>query len=477
MELDVLLLSRLQFAFTIMFHYLFPPLSIGLGWLLVALEWRYLRTGDPEDEAIAKFWTGIFAVIFAMGVATGIVMEFEFGTNWATYSRFVGDVFGSALAAEGIFAFFLESGFLAVLVFGWDRVGRKMHFFSTCMVALGALFSSVWITVANSWQQTPAGYHIVGEGIDARAEIVDFWGMVFNPSSVHRLTHVWIGCGILGGLFVMSVSAWYLLRGRHVSAAKKMFRPALWLTLIMSLLAPLSGHFQARMVAEYQPPKLAAFEGHFRTGDGGSPMYLWGVPDEESKTVRYGMAVPNLLSFLVYDNFSTPVPGLDRVSRDEWPPVNLSFQSYHLMIGLGMYFIALTLICAFFLWKGSLWEKRWLLWVCVFSVVGGFVANQAGWVAAEVGRQPWIVWGQLKTSEGLSKVVTANMVLSSILMFGFIYFLLFIVWVSVLHTKILKGPELPEEKEKKPFVEVAAELYAPGGPSYTGTPETDEEKD
>ena len=468
MELDVLILSRLQFAFTIMFHYLFPPLSIGLGWLLVALEWRFLRTRDPEDEAIARFWTGIFAVIFAMGVATGIVMEFEFGTNWATYSRFVGDVFGSALAAEGIFAFFLESGFLAVLVFGWDRVGPKMHFFSTCMVALGALFSSVWITVANSWQQTPAGYHIVGEGLRTRAEITDFWAMVFNPSAVHRLTHVWIGCGILGGLFVMSVSAWYLLRGQHVNAAKKMFRPALWLALIMSLAAPISGHFQARMVAEHQPPKLAAFEGHFHTGEGGSPMYLWGVPDEETESVSYGMAIPKLLSFLVYDNFTTPVPGLDRVPRDEWPPVNLSFQSYHLMIGLGMYFIGLTLLCAFFLWKGTLWEKRWLLWVCVFSVLGGFAANQAGWVAAEVGRQPWIVWGELKTSNALSKAVTANMVLSSILMFGFIYFLLFIVWVSVLHTKILKGPEVPEKKGKKAFLDVAAELHAPGGPSYTG---------
>jgi len=461
-------LSRLQFAFTIMFHYLFPPLSIGLGWILVALEWRFLRTRDPEDEAIARFWTGIFAVIFAMGVATGIVMEFEFGTNWATYSRFVGDVFGSALAAEGIFAFFLESGFLAVLVFGWDRVGPKMHFFATCMVALGALFSSVWITVANSWQQTPAGYHIAREGLRARAEITDFWAMVFNPSAVHRLTHVWIGCGILGGLFVMSVSAWFLLRGRHVNAAKKMFRPALWLALIMSLAAPVSGHFQARMVAEHQPPKLAAFEGHFHTGEGGSPMYLWGVPDEETESVQYGMAVPNLLSFLVYDNLTTPVPGLDRVPRDEWPPVNLSFQSYHLMIGLGMYFIGLTLLCAFFLWKGTLWEKRWLLWVCVFSVLGGFIANQAGWVAAEVGRQPWIVWGELKTSEGLSKVVTENMVLSSILMFGFIYFLLFIVWISVLHTKILKGPEMPEVKERKGFLDVAADLYKPGGPSYTG---------
>ncbi len=477
MEFDVLTLSRLQFAFTIMFHYLFPPLSIGLGWMLVMLEWRHLRSGDPEDEAIAKFWTGIFAVIFAVGVATGIVMEFEFGTNWATYSRFVGDVFGSALAAEGIFAFFLESGFLAVLVFGWDRVGPKMHFFSTCMVALGALFSSVWITVANSWQQTPAGFHIVGEGMEARAEITSFWAMVFNPSSVHRLTHVWIGCGILGGLFVMSVAAWYLLRGRHVNAAKKMFRPALGLALIMSLAAPISGHFQARMVAKHQPPKLAAFEGHYHTGEGGTAMYLWGVPDDETKSVRYGVAIPRLLSFLVYDNLTTPVPGLDTVPRDEWPPINLSFQSYHLMVALGLYFIALTLLCTFFLWRGTLWEKRWLLWVCVFSVVGGFAANQLGWVAAEVGRQPWIVWGQLRTDAALSKVVTGRMVLSSILMFGVIYFLLFFVWVSVLHTKILKGPEIPEKKGKKAFLDVAAELYAPGGPSYTGDKTDDNPKE
>src|ERR1043166_4193757 len=235
MPLDVLTLARAQFALTIMFHYLFPPLSIGMGGLLVLMEALFLKTSKPVYEAMTKFWTMIFAVNFALGVATGIVMEFQFGTNWATYSRYVGDVFGSALAAEGIFAFFLESGFLAVLVFGWDKVSPKMHFFSSCMVALGAIFSSIWIVVANSWQQTPAGYHIVGEGLTARAEITNFWAMVFNPSSVHRLAHVLIGCYILAAFFVMSISAYYLLRGRHIDFAKKSFTIALAVGTVMSL--------------------------------------------------------------------------------------------------------------------------------------------------------------------------------------------------------------------------------------------------
>jgi cytochrome bd ubiquinol oxidase subunit I len=258
-ELDVVMLSRWQFALTIMFHYLFPPLTIGMGVVLVYLEGMFLRTGDVLYEQAARFWTKIFAVNFAIGVATGIVMEFEFGTNWAMYSRFVGDVFGSALAAEGIFAFFLESGFLAVLVFGWDRVGPRFHFFATVMVALGSIFSAIWIVVANSWQQTPAGHHIVPmmrngtpwvvDGVPVRrAEIVDFWAMVFNPSTIHRLVHVWIGCFILGAAFIMSVSAWYILRRRHEEFARRSFTGALMLATVSSLAMLLSGHFQAQNV-------------------------------------------------------------------------------------------------------------------------------------------------------------------------------------------------------------------------------------
>jgi cytochrome bd ubiquinol oxidase subunit I len=439
--MDVLALSRLQFALTIMFHYLFPPLTIGLGVIMVMIEAQFLRTKDPIYEVMARYWTRLFAVTFAMGVATGIVMEFEFGTNWATYSRYVGDIFGSALAAEGIFAFFLESGFLAIVVFGWGKVSRAMHFFATCMVCLGSIFSSVWIVVANSWQQTPAGYHIVGEGLHARAEITDFWQMVFNPSSVPRLLHVWMGSFILGAFFVMSISSYYLLRGRHTEVARRSLKIALLWGLLVSLLAPATGHIQGQIVGRLQPAKMAAFEGHFHTGNGPAPMYVIGLPDVVEQRVKYGLPIPGLLSFLVHDDFSKPVRGLDEFPKDEQPPIMIPFFSFHLMIGLGMGFLGLTALGALLLWRGKLYEARWLLRVYVVAVGGAFLANQAGWVAAEVGRQPWIVQGLLRTSDGLSRAVKAQQVLGSLIMFSVIYLLLFAVWVYVLHTKISHGPD------------------------------------
>src|SRR3954462_39201 len=258
--MDVEMLARIQFALTIMFHYLFPPLTIGLGIVLVYLEGMFLRTGDPLYESAAKFWTKIFGLNFALGVVTGIVMEFEFGTNWAIYSRYVGDVFGSALAAEGIFAFFLESGFLAILVFGWDRVSPRLHFLATVMVALGATFSAIWIVVANSWMNTPAGHQVVLHDGVPRAEVVDFWVMVFNPSSVHRVIHVLLGAYTLGAFFVMSVSAWHLLRGRNERGSRKAFRVALVLAAVSLAAIFVSGDSQARKVASTQPAKLAAYE-------------------------------------------------------------------------------------------------------------------------------------------------------------------------------------------------------------------------
>src|ERR1700754_2322355 len=250
--MDVEILARIQFAFTISFHYIYPPLSIGLGLILVIMEGMYLKTGNKIYEQMTRFWIRIFALIFGIGVATGIIMEFEFGTNWATYSRYVGDVFGSALAAEGIFAFALEAGFLGVLIFGWNRVGPKVHFFSTLMVFLGSMFSAIWIVVANSWQQTPAGYHIVGEGMEAIAEITDFWAMVFNPSSVERLTHVWIGAFLSGAFLVISVNAWYIIKGNHLDIAKPAFKIALGVALLASLSQLLSGRSSAEVVAEHQ---------------------------------------------------------------------------------------------------------------------------------------------------------------------------------------------------------------------------------
>jgi cytochrome d ubiquinol oxidase subunit I len=437
---------------------------------MVTTEGLFLATGNKQYEAITRFLTKIFAVNFAMGVATGIVMEFEFGTNWAVYSRFVGDVFGSALAAEGIFAFFLESGFLAILVFGWDRVSPKMHFFSTIMVALGAVFSSVWIVVANSWQQTPTGYHIVGEGMNARAEIVDFWAMVFNPSSVERLTHVLVGAFILAAFFVMSISAYYILKNRHLDAAKKMFDVGLAFGLVFAILAPITGHIQATSIATTQPPKLAAFEGHYETGPG--DLYLFGVPNSEEDRVDYGLAIPGGLSFLLYGDADAPVTGLNEYAEKNQPPVAIPFYSFHIMVALGFFFLGVTLLAAFLRWRRQLFDTRWLLWVFVFAVVGPYIANQLGWVAAEVGRQPWIVYELLRTPDGLSEAVSANQVLGSIIMFGLIYAMLFAVWVYVLNDKIQHGPEpvegqTPARTEPEGLLEAAARYVNPSGYSMT----------
>ncbi len=469
MDLDVIYLARLQFALTIMFHYLFPPLSIGLGALLVFMEGMYLRTGDAQYEQMARFFTKLFAVNFALGVATGIVMEFQFGTNWATYSRFVGDVFGSALAAEGIFAFFLESGFLAVLVFGWDKVSPRMHFFSTLMVALGSIFSAVWIVVANSWMNTPAGFHVVVRDGFARAEITDYWAMVFNPSAVDRLAHTIIGAFILGGFFVMSITAYYILRNRHTEFAKKAFTVALVFAAVNSLLILVSGHFQARNVARYTPAKLAAYEGHYRTGT--AAFHLFGIPDDEAQELKYPLAVPGGLSFLVHDNFTEPVAGLDQFPPENRPAVAIPFFTYHVMIGLGMFFIAVTLYALYLrFWRRNLFEKRWLMRVFVVSVLGAYVANQTGWIASETARQPWVVYGLLRTGEAHSKSVVAEQVLASILMFSFVYLLLFAVFLFVMNSKIQHGPdplEMPDETPGEDLLEAAARRANPSGPSMS----------
>ncbi len=458
--MDVEILSRIQFALTVSFHYIYPPLSIGLGLIMVILEGLYLRTGDRSYHILARFWTKIFAITFGIGVATGIVMEFEFGTNWATYSRYVGDIFGSALAAEGIFAFALESGFLGVLLFGWNRVSARVHFISTLGVWLGSMFSAIWIVVANSWQQTPAGYHIVGEGIDARAEITDFWAMVFNPSSVDRLSHVWIGAFLAGAFLVMSVHAWYLLHDRHIELSKKAFKIALIVATVSSLSQLFTGHRSADGVAHNQPAKLAAMEGHFRESDA-ADMYLFGWVDKEQEKV-WGVKLPGGLSFLIHQDFDKPVEGLKSFPEDERPTaINAIFQFYHLMVAIGIFLIALSLYGAFLLWKGVLFERRWLLWIFVIAVLFPQIANQVGWFAAEMGRQPWVVYGLLRTSDALSKVVTANQVMFSIVMFSIVYAFLFALFVYMMNKKIQKGPDESELLEQRPTQEGMAQVFQP----------------
>jgi cytochrome d ubiquinol oxidase subunit I len=437
--MDVEILSRIQFAFTVAFHYIYPPLSIGLGLIMVIMEGRYLRTGEKVYETMARFWTRIFALTFGIGVATGIVMEFEFGTNWAVYSRYVGDVFGSALAAEGIFAFALESGFLGVLLFGWNRVKPKVHFIATIGVFVGSIFSAVWIVVANSWQQTPAGYHIVGEGMDARAEITDFWAMVFNPSSMDRLLHVWIGAFLAGAFLVISVHAFYLLKDRYVELSQKALKIGLVVATIAAIAQLISGHQSADGVAVNQPAKLAAFEGHFEKESPGD-LYILGWVNKETQEV-HGIKLPGGLSFLVHWDFNEPVPGLNAFPEDERPgAVNAIFQFYHIMVAIGLLLIAITVFGTIQWWRRKIFHHRWFLWVLVFAVLLPQISNQLGWFAAEMGRQPWVVFGHLKTADALSESVTASNVLFSLIFFSIIYLLLFTLFVYLLDKKIRKGP-------------------------------------
>jgi len=444
--MDVEILARVQFALTIMFHYIYPPLSIGLGVMMVLMEGSFLYTKKPIYLEMAKFWTRIFALTFAIGVATGIVMEFEFGTNWATYSRYVGDVFGSALAAEGVFAFFLESGFLAILLFGWNRVGPKMHFSSALMVALGAHFSAIWIVVANSWMQTPAGFHVVGEGIAARAEIVDFWAMVFNPSSMVRLSHVLVGAWLAGAFLVISVSGYYLLKKKHQEFAIRSMKFGLSVAILSLVLQLVSGDRSGRVVGEHQPLKLAAMEGVYKT-QAGAPLTLFGIPDTKEEKLNWSLSIPKLLSLLTFSDAEATVKGLDQFPKKDWPYVPAVFMSYHLMLYMWVLMV-MAAVAGLFIW----WKNRWtssplILSFLTFSVLFPQIANQAGWMAAEMGRYPWIVYELLRISEGLSRVVTANQVFGSIIMFGIVYTLLFILFIFLLDQKIKHGPTLKEEEE------------------------------
>lgn len=484
--MDVVLLSRLQFAFTIMFHYIFPPLTIGLGVILAYLETRYYLTKKPVFAIACQFWTKIFVLNFAIGVSSGIVMEFQFGTNWATYSRFVGDVFGSALAAEGIFAFFLESGFLAIVAFGREKVSAGLYLFSMYMVALGSIFSSIWIVVANSWQQTPAGHHIVdilrpvtgADGssemvpwvvdgvVQRRAEIVDFMAMVFNPSTVQRLSHVLLGCAAVGGFFVLSISAYYILKDKHHEFARRSFNGALIFSLAASLGLAINGHSQAQNVYRNQPAKLAAFEGHYKTGR--ADLNLIGWPNEKEERIDYEISLPGGLSFMVFDDltFSKPVVGLDRFKPEDRPPLLVPFFSWRLMVGLGGLMIGLCILGVIYSRKKQLSEKRSLLWVFVFAIGFVIVANQSGWIAAEVGRQPWtvyppVLWNDagddlvtaadgfyqydeelgLRTSKSFSAAVSVGEAKTSLILFALLYAALTAVWIVVLDRKIRTGPE------------------------------------
>ena len=441
-------LHRIQFGLTISFHFIFPPMSLGVGLILVILGIKSVRTGDPKWRQLSLFWVRIYGLIFAMGIATGIVQEFQFGTNWSEYSRFVGNIFGALLAAEGIFAFMLEGGFLGLMLFGGSRLGNKMWLFATTMVVTGATFSATWIVMANSWMQTPQGYEVKDVGQGTQAFMTSFREVVFTPSFGPRITHLLAASWMVGASLVMSVGAYYLLKKRHVDLARTMIRVALPIFTVLAVLQVfVFGANQAVEVTNEQPEKLAAMEGVYES-QSCAPMYLVGWTNPQNETTT-GLHIPCLLSFLSYQDTDATVTGLEAFPKDQWAPAALVFQVYHLMIDLGMLFILIGAVaCGLWIWKRKLWQNRWMLRVLVGSIVLTQLATLSGWWTAEFGRQPWIVWHELTTSGAQSPNVTFSQVAFSIGMFVVLYTLLFIVFLRLLDRQIKAGPEPPPDMEE-----------------------------
>jgi cytochrome d ubiquinol oxidase subunit I len=451
--MDALILARIQFAVTVGFHFIFPPISIGLAWMLVMAEWAGWRRKDADYVRIGKFFSKLLAVNFAVGVATGIVMEFQFGTNWAPYSKYVGDIFGAPLAAEGIFAFFLESGFMGLYLFGRGRVSKGLHWFSSLMVAVGATLSAFWIVVANSWQQTPAGY-IVRNG---RAELTDFWAAVFNASTMPRYLHT-VTASLVTGAFVMAgVAAWHVLRRPEGAFGRKALRLSVIAGLIFAVLEAFPfGDMHARQVANTQPAKFAAIEGLY-TSQTGAPLVLFGVPLGPPPQIKAPIEIPGLLSMMAFGDPNHEVKGIDAFPEADRPPLWLTFVSFHNMVALGMLFILLTAVATFRLARKKLWTDRWLLTALVYATPLPVAACELGWTAAEVGRQPWIVYNLLRTSQGHSPTVTAAEIAFSLALFGAVYLLLGALWLWLMLQKAKSDPEaIPVGDDPAPDTHAAA---------------------
>jgi cytochrome d ubiquinol oxidase subunit I len=427
---------------TVGFHFLFPPLTIGLSWMLVIIEFLGWKKKNEIYTTIGKFFGKILGLIFAVGVASGIVMEFQFGTNWAEYSKFVGDIFGAPLAAEGVFAFFLESTFLGLYIFGRNKVSKGVHWFSALMVAAGSTISAFWILVANSWQQTPAGF-VVQNG---RAELADFWTAVFNPSTLVRFFHTMDAALISGAFLVAGISAYLIRKGKEAETAKKALAFAVIFGLIVSVLEVFPfGHEHGKQVAQTQPEKFAAIQGLY-TSQSGAPIALFAVPTENPPLLNAKIEIPGLLSLLAFGDVDARIQGINEFPKEELPPLFITFVSYHNMVLLGMYFIFIMALSVFFLYKKKLWNSRRLLKVLTWSVPLPLIACQLGWIAAEVGRQPWIVYHLMKTRDAVSVTVSSGELLFSIILFALIYLMLGSIFLFLLIRKVKHGPE-PVVKE------------------------------
>jgi cytochrome d ubiquinol oxidase subunit I len=435
--MDTVILSRVQFAVVAAFHFVFVPLTLGLSVLVAYMETRYVRTGDEMYLRMTKFWGKLFLINFAIGVVTGLTLEFQFGMNWAEYSKYVGDIFGAPLAIEATVAFFLESTFIGLWIFGWNRVSKKVHALSIWLVALASSLSALWILLANGWMQHPVGYVLRG----GRAEMVDFAAMLTNAFSWYKFFHAVLSGFVLSAFFVMGVSAYHILRKNEVRLFKASFRTAAAFGLACSILLFVSGDFHGVEVAKTQPTKLAAMESVWET-QRAAPFYLLVIPDvkNERNSVE-ALGIPRLLSFLSYHDFNAEIKGLREFPVQDRPPVLLTFASFRTMIALGLLFILLTLIAYIISRRDGIEGRRGFLRLMLYAIPLPYLAAQFGWMAEEVGRQPWLVYGVLRTSDGVSASITAPQVLGSLVGFTVLYGLLAVIDVYLLTKFARKGPE------------------------------------
>jgi cytochrome d ubiquinol oxidase subunit I len=435
---SALLIHRLHFAFTVTFHYLFPQLTMGLAPLIVVLKTLALRRNDERYSQAARFWARIFGINFVIGVVTGIPMEFQFGTNWSHFSRFAGGVIGQTLAMEGMFAFFLESAFLGLFLYGEKRMSPKAHWWSAVAVFLGSWLSGFFIIATDAWMQNPVGYSTAPDG---SLQLSSFWALVLNPWAWWQYAHNMCGAAITGAFVMASVGAFYLLWGKYEEHGRIFVRVGVTAGVMASILQLFpTGDGQGRMLAHIQPTTLAAMEALFESSPN-APLVLIGQPDVPQRKIDNPLVLPGMLSFLTYRRWEAEVKGLNAFPPDTWPDnIPLLYYSYHIMVGLGTIFIAIMVIAAFLLWRGVLFRARWMLWVLLLSLPFPYIANTAGWMTAEIGRQPWLVYGLMRTADGYSKLVSAGNGLFTLLGFMGMYMVLGILFLFLVRREIEDGP-------------------------------------
>jgi len=444
-EVDPVLLARIQFAFVMAFHIIFPSFTIGLASWLVILEARWLLTKEPKYKSLYQFWTNIFAVAFGMGVVSGIVMAYQFGTNWSNFSIVTGNIMGPLLAYEVLTAFFLEAGFLGIMLFGWNRVSNRVHFISTVAVAVGTLISTFWILAANSWMQTPQGYELR----DGIFYATDWMAIVFNPSFPFRITHMVIAAYLTTAFVALGVGAWYLLNERFPERAKTMMSMALGMILLAAPLQIFVGDLHGLNVLEYQPAKLAAMEGHWETKKG-APLIMFAMPDQDKEKNYLEIGIPKLGSLILTHDLDGEIKGLKEWAPEDRPPVFIVFWAFRIMVGIGFLMLFVGVMGAYLYYRGRIFETGWYLWLCRLTSPLGFIAILAGWIVAEVGRQPYVVYGVMRTADAASPV-SAGSVSFSMLLYGTAYSLLFFAGALYIQRILIKGPaEIMDEDELLP---------------------------